>query len=86
MSIDKDNSLAEAVAAGTNVVRALRDWARYSVEELALTCGLAVDEIVALEAGDDDDGRKLSRIAAALGVSWLMPLPYPHSTMSPGRK
>lgn len=73
MSIDhQDRTLPEpvaaAVAAGTNVMRALREWAGYSVDELVLTSGLTADEIAALEAGDDTDRSRLDRIATALGL------------------
>ncbi|MBU2147007.1 MAG: helix-turn-helix domain-containing protein [Alphaproteobacteria bacterium] len=68
----KDTSLPEpvaaAVAAGTNIVRALRESRGYAVEELALTCGLATTEIATIEAGDDADPGRLRRIAHALGV------------------
>ena len=74
MSLDRKDqelpeSVAAAIAAGTNVVRALRDWAGYSVEELAVTSGLAIDEIVALEAADEADPVGLHRITTALGLS-----------------
>jgi len=68
----KDTSLPEsvaaAVAAGTNIVRALRESRGYAVEELALTCGLAATEIARIEAGGDADPGRLRRIAHALGV------------------
>ena len=61
-------SVAAAVAAGTNIVRALRESMGYSVEDLALTCGLATGEIGAIEAGNDADPARLRRIASALGL------------------
>ena len=74
MPIDgKDGKLPEpvaaAVAAGTNIVRALRESKGYSVEDLALTCGLAIGEISEIESGGDADPGKLRRIASALGLS-----------------
>lgn len=69
---EKESSLPEtvvaAVAAGTNLVRALRESVGYSVDELALTCGLVTGEIAAIEAGKDADPGKLRRIAHALGL------------------
>jgi transcriptional regulator with XRE-family HTH domain len=38
----------------------------YSVEHLALTCGLATQEIIDIESGKDADPAKLRRIAYAL--------------------
>lgn len=71
-STAKDNTLPEsitaAVMAGTNIVRAIRESVGYSVDELALTCGLAINEISAMEAGTDADPGKLRRIAGALGL------------------
>lgn len=71
-SAGKDYTLPEpvaaAVAAGTNIVRALRESTGYSIEQLALTCGLAIGEISAIEAGSDSDPGKLRRIASALGL------------------
>lgn len=69
---EKDFSLPEpvatAVATGTNIVKALRESKGYSVEELALTCGLAIGEIAAIEAGDDTDPGRLRRIASTFGL------------------
>lgn len=61
-------AVAAAIAAGTNIVKALRESAGYSVEDLAVTCGLATGEITAIEAGDDADPARLRRIAASLGL------------------
>jgi len=60
--------VAAAVVAGTNVVKALREHVGYSIEDLALTCGLAISEISAIEAGEDDDPSRLRRVAVALRV------------------
>ena len=60
--------VAAAVAAGTNIVKALRESVGYSVDELALTCGLAIGEISAIEAGENADPGRLRRIAIALGL------------------
>ncbi|MBB5574601.1 MULTISPECIES: helix-turn-helix domain-containing protein [Rhizobium] len=47
-------------------VKAARETVGYSIEDLAVTCGLANEEIVHIEDGDDIDPAKLRRIAAAL--------------------
>jgi DNA-binding XRE family transcriptional regulator len=64
------NKIADAVvidAAPTdNALRAIRMAKGYSVEHLALTCGLAIDEIMDIESGKDADPVKLRRIAHAL--------------------
>ncbi|NGO56113.1 helix-turn-helix domain-containing protein [Allomesorhizobium camelthorni] len=59
-------TVAVAVGAGANIVRTIRDSVGYSIEELALTCGLAFSEIADLESGIDADPIKLRRIATAL--------------------
>jgi transcriptional regulator with XRE-family HTH domain len=64
------NKIADAVvidAAPTdNALRAIRMAKGYSVEHLALTCGLAINEIMDIESGKDADPAKLRRIAHAL--------------------
>lgn len=51
-----------------DAVRRSREAVGYSVEELALTCGLTGAEITRIEIGADVDPDKLRRIAAALRV------------------
>jgi len=60
-----DNVIA---AAGYSVLKAVRETRGYTIEELSLTCGLAVGEIVDLEDGKDADPAKLRRIASALQI------------------
>ncbi|MCW0000686.1 helix-turn-helix transcriptional regulator [Pararhizobium sp. YC-54] len=59
-----------AISSGTAAsrVKAYRESAGYSIEDLAVTCGLANSEISAVEDGSDADPAKLRRIAAALQV------------------
>ena len=66
-----DNLGHGAVAGGTvaSRVKAYRESAGYSIEDLAVTCGLANSEITAVEDGSDADPAKLRRIAAALQIS-----------------
>ncbi|MBN9220435.1 MAG: helix-turn-helix transcriptional regulator [Mesorhizobium sp.] len=47
-------------------LKAMREARGYSVEELSLTCGLAVDEIDDIENGREFDPAKLRRVATAL--------------------
>lgn len=65
-----DNLGHGAIAGGTvaSRVKAYRESAGYSIEDLAVTCGLANSEITAIEDGSDADPAKLRRIAAALQV------------------
>lgn len=53
-------------APGLNPLKAARETRGYTIEELSLTCGLAVGEIVDIEDGKDADPAKLRRIASAL--------------------
>ncbi|PBC01868.1 helix-turn-helix transcriptional regulator [Mesorhizobium sp. WSM3860] len=55
-------------ASGLNPLKAVRETRGYTIEELSLTCGLAVGEIVDIEDGKDADPAKLRRIASALQV------------------
>lgn len=72
MSSTDNNSFPEAVsaaiAAGVNAVKAFREAKGYSIEDLAVTCGLATSEIVSIENGEDADPGRLGRIAAALNL------------------
>ncbi|TRL35875.1 helix-turn-helix transcriptional regulator [Rhizobium straminoryzae] len=43
----------------------------YSLEDLAVTCGLTVLELQAIEAGKDTDANHLRRVAAALKIPSL---------------
>ncbi|AVA25052.1 helix-turn-helix transcriptional regulator (plasmid) [Rhizobium sp. CB3171] len=47
-------------------VKAARETVGYSIEDLAVTCGLANEEIIGIEDGADIDPAKLKRIANAL--------------------
>ncbi|MGA1804547.1 helix-turn-helix domain-containing protein [Rhizobium sp. HT1-10] len=49
-------------------IRTTRGSFGYSVDDLAETVGLTADEIVAIEAGNDNDPAKIKRIASALKV------------------
>ncbi|ACP23264.1 ExsI protein (plasmid) [Sinorhizobium fredii NGR234] len=49
-------------------VRAAREAVGYSIEDLAVTCGLANAEINEIESGMDNSPAKLKRIAIALQV------------------
>lgn len=50
-------------------IKAIRESHKYSVEDLAVTCGLANQEIADIEDGNDADPVRLRRIAAALRVT-----------------
>jgi transcriptional regulator with XRE-family HTH domain len=59
---------AAAVEAGMNLVRAIRESVGYSIDDLAVACGLTADEITEIEVGNDADPTRLRRIAGALGI------------------
>ncbi len=48
-----------------------RESVGYSVDELALTCGLTSEEITRLETGGDTDEARLRRVGFALGFDWM---------------
>ncbi|MET3853562.1 MULTISPECIES: helix-turn-helix transcriptional regulator [unclassified Rhizobium] len=65
-----DQSKATAISA-INVaaeVKKAREAVGYSVDDLAVTCGLVAAEITEIENGEHADPAKLKRIAAALQV------------------
>jgi Predicted transcriptional regulators len=45
-----------------------RQSMNYSLEQVAVTTGLTVDELTAIEKGDNADPAQLQRIASALGL------------------
>ena len=59
---------ADTLADVCTRIRITRGSFGYSVDDLAETVGLTSDEIVAIEAGNDNDPAKIKRIAAALKV------------------
>jgi len=67
--LDKMESHAAGVSFIGGRVRAIRQSVGYSIDELALTCGLTNSEIAGVEEGLDADPARLKRIAAALQVS-----------------
>jgi len=67
--LDKSNSVIIDVASVSERVRLGRKAAGYSVDDLAVTCGLTVDEISRIEEGIEIDLQHLKRIAPALQTS-----------------
>lgn len=61
-------TVSTALANGTNIVRAFREQFGYSIEDLAVACGLTSLEIETIESGQNLDPHKLERIAHALGL------------------
>ncbi|WP_275789047.1 helix-turn-helix domain-containing protein [Pararhizobium gei] len=51
-----------------NVVKRFREASGYSLEDLAVTCGLTDVEILKIEKGEDTDSGRLKRVAAALQI------------------
>lgn len=49
-------------------IMSARNAAGYTVDQLALTCGLTSQEITALEAGTDGDPVRIKRVANALQI------------------
>lgn len=45
-----------------------RNAAGYTVDQLALTCGLTSQEITALESGTDSNPMRIKRVATALQI------------------
>lgn len=51
-----------------DVVKRFREASGYSLEDLAVTCGLTDAEISKIENGEDTDSGRLKRVAAALQI------------------
>jgi transcriptional regulator with XRE-family HTH domain len=67
-NIDQSSTTAVSAVNVASAVRRAREAVGYSIEDLAVTCGLANGEISEIENGDNADPAKLKRIAAALQV------------------
>lgn len=68
ISVSHPNSDQETDAPFAKKVLAARNLAGYTVEQLAVTCGLTATEIHALEEGTDSDPSRIRRVAAALHI------------------
>jgi transcriptional regulator with XRE-family HTH domain len=60
--------VAETADDAASRLRIARAQMGYSIDDVAVTCGLTSDEINAVEDGSDHDPLHLKRIAAALNV------------------
>jgi DNA-binding XRE family transcriptional regulator len=61
-------AVAQAMSAGRNIVRAYREFLGYSVEHLAVACGLSVEEIENIESGLKYNKGYRGRIARSLSL------------------
>ncbi|RUM98300.1 XRE family transcriptional regulator [Pseudaminobacter arsenicus] len=61
-------AVLNAVSQGIHVIRAYRDHLGYSVEDLAVTSGLSMQEIEMIEIGHRYEKGYRDRIARALGL------------------
>lgn len=64
-----DHDFSQTTELG-NALKQAREIVGYSVDDLAVTCGLTALEITRIELGVDADEAKLRRIGAALQVDW----------------
>ncbi len=60
-------NIQNLVGHGVHIVQAVRQSLGYSIEELAVVCGLTSDEITLLENSDQVEPTKLARITTAAG-------------------
>ncbi|WP_205602442.1 helix-turn-helix domain-containing protein [Chelativorans alearense] len=66
--IQLPEAVLEAMSGGIHIVRAYREFLGYSVEELAVACGLSIEEIENIEAGYRYDKGYRERIARSLSL------------------
>jgi transcriptional regulator with XRE-family HTH domain len=67
-NISLPKAVLTAIAEGTHMIRAYREFLGYSIEEMAVACGLTVEEIGNIEAGHKYDRGYRERIARALSL------------------
>lgn len=63
------NAVLTAISNGTSVIRAYREHLGYSIEDIAVTSGLTVEEVELIESGHRFEKGYRDRIARALGLS-----------------
>lgn len=72
MTTSKPHALPEevskAIASGTHIARAYREYLGYTVEDVAVTSGLTVEEVRKIEAGYRFEKGYRVRIAKALSL------------------
>jgi hypothetical protein len=61
-------TVLEAISEGTHIIRAYREHLGYSIEELAIACGLAAEEIENIESGLRYNKGYRDRIARSLSL------------------
>jgi hypothetical protein len=66
--IELPSVVAEAIADGTNPIRAIRDWRGLTQAELARRLGMRQPQLSGLERGYPFGAGMRARLAAALGV------------------
>lgn len=60
-------NIQNLVSHGVHIVQAVRQSLGYSIDELAVVCGLTTDEITLLENSNQIEPSKLARITNATG-------------------
>lgn len=68
ISVSEPHSKNQTDAPFAEKIAASRHSAGYTVEQLAITCGLTVQEIIDLETGADNNPSHIQRVAAALQI------------------
>ncbi|NGO52082.1 helix-turn-helix domain-containing protein [Allomesorhizobium camelthorni] len=61
-------TVLKAISEGTHIIRAYREHLGYSIEELAIACGLAAEEIENIESGLRYHKGYRDRIARSLSL------------------
>jgi transcriptional regulator with XRE-family HTH domain len=61
-------TVLKAISEGTHIIRAYREHLGYSIEELAIACGLAAEEIENIESGLRYNKGYRDRIARSLSL------------------
>lgn len=68
ISVSEPHSSNETHAPFASKIAAARSRCGYTVDQLAVTCGLTAQEIGALENGSDINPSHIQRVAAALQI------------------
>ena len=66
-NLDESTSTVASINVA-QAVKAAREAAGYTIDDLSVTCGLVASEIAEIENGENADPAKLRRLASALQV------------------
>ena len=72
--VDTIETTASAIAASANLVKMIKQKFNYTVEDLAVACGLTVDELNGIEMGEETPRGSCIALPIPLAFRTLLPV------------